>query len=230
MMPSGFSVAPGAAWPGPVGRTFDVIAIIDYRAGNLTSVKLAFQALGIDAEITDVPARIRAAERVIFPGVGAAGAAMQSLRALGLEAPLREVAAAGVPFLGICLGTQIIFERSEEDGGVAGLGLIRGSVRRFQPDSPLDKVPHMGWNAVTQRRAHPVFAGIADGSEFYFVHSYYPSPDEPSCVISETDYAGITFVSAVGQNNLVATQFHPEKSGRIGLRLLENFIRWNGRA
>jgi glutamine amidotransferase len=206
-----------------------MIAIVDYKAGNLTSVRLACETLGLPAEITGDPARIEAAERVIFPGVGAAGSAMRNLAALGLPPVLRRVVARGTPFLGICLGTQIIFERSEEDGGTDCIGLLPGTVRRFTPADRRDKVPHMGWNRVRQARPHPLFAGIEDDSEFYFVHSYYPAPADPALACGLTDYAGVRFAAAVGRANLAATQFHPEKSGRIGLRLLENFARWDGR-
>jgi glutamine amidotransferase len=206
-----------------------MIAIVDYRAGNLTSVRLAFEALAVESTVTDSPAVIRAADRVVFPGVGAAGAAMGNLNRLGLIEILRDVVASGKPFLGICLGTQVIFDHLEEDGGVAGIGLIPGEVRRFQPTDPRDKVPQIGWNGVTFTRPHPVFDGIESGSEFYFVHSYYPAPDQSGDVAGVTDYAGVTFASILGRNNLLATQFHPEKSGRIGLRLLRNFSVWNGR-
>ena len=203
-----------------------MIAIIDYRAGNLTSVKLAFEALEVDAEITSSPERIRSAERVVFPGVGAAGSAMTTLNELELIRPIRDVVNAGTPFLGICLGTQIIFEHSEEDGGTDCIGIIPGTVRLFQPSSPYDKIPQMGWNAVSQVGAHPVFEGIADNSEFYFVHSYYPDPSGSELVIGRTDYADVSFASVTARDNLVATQFHPEKSGRVGLKMLKNFCSW----
>lgn len=203
-----------------------MIAIIDYKAGNLTSVKLAFDTLKVPAVITSDPKKILAAERVVFPGVGAAGSAMKTLRDLDLSDVLEDVVARGTPFLGICLGTQIIFEQSEEDGGTRGLGLIPGSVKLFQPSDRFDKVPQMGWNSVKQVKKHPVFTDIEDNSEFYFVHSYYPAPSDRSFVLGETDYAGVRFASVVGKNNLIATQFHPEKSGRIGLKLLENFVKW----
>jgi glutamine amidotransferase len=206
-----------------------MIAIVDYRAGNLTSVRLAFEALSVEATITDSPAVIRAADRVVFPGVGAAGAAMSNLQRLGLVDLLREIVASGKPFLGICLGTQVVFDHLEEDGGVAGIGLIPGSVRRFQPTNRRDKVPQIGWNGVNFTRHHPVFDGIESGSEFYFVHSYYPAPDLTGDVAGVTDYAGVTFASIMARNNLLATQFHPEKSGRIGLRFLKNFSAWKGR-
>ena len=205
-----------------------MIAIIDYNAGNLTSVQLAFDHLGIPAQIMQNPAEILKADRVVFPGVGSAGAARRNIDALGLCAILKTVVARGTPFLGICLGTQIIFESLEEDGGVQGLGLIPGTVRRFTPSDPKDKVPQIGWNTVAFLRPHPIFAGIESGSEFYFVHSYYPAPTCAEHILGETEYAGARFASVVSLNNLVATQFHPEKSGRIGLRLLENFSRWNG--
>ena len=205
-----------------------MIAIVDYKAGNLTSVRLALASLGVEGEVTSRAEDIQRAERVIFPGVGAAGAAMRSLEELGLRETLRRVVAGGTPFLGICLGTQIIFDRSEEDGGVAGVGIVPGTVRLFRPSDPAVKVPQIGWNAVKRLREHPVFAGIEDESEFYFVHSYYPAPSDRADVIGETEYADVRFASVVGSRNLVATQFHPEKSGRIGLRLLANFARWDG--
>lgn len=205
-----------------------MIVIVDYRAGNLTSVRLALESLGVLARITGNPEKILQADRLIFPGVGSAGAAMKTLRESGIAPALREAAGRGIPFLGICLGTQIIFDASEEDGGVAGLGLIPGRVRRFQPSRREDKVPQMGWNAVALKRPHPVFAGIENDSEFYFVHSYYPAPDRADDVLGETAYADIRFASAVARGNIVATQFHPEKSGRIGLQLLKNFSRWKG--
>lgn len=205
-----------------------MIAIIDYKAGNLTSVRLALEDLGVQAEVTRDPARIRAAERVIFPGVGAAGAAMAHLRELDLLGIIRETAASAKPFLGICLGTQVIFERSEEDGGTDCIGLVPGSVRRFQPEDALCKIPQIGWNTVRFRRSHPLLTGIEDDSEFYFVHSYYPAPSDPAYVVGETEYAGVAFASMVGRDNLLATQFHPERSGRIGLQLLRNFSTWDG--
>lgn len=206
-----------------------MIAIIDYRAGNLTSVQLGCDAIGVDACITSDADEIASAERVIFPGVGAAGAAMAHITDLKLVDVIRDVASRGTPFLGICLGTQIIFERSEEDGGVDTIGLVGGQVRKFGSETPWDKIPQMGWNSVRQVRQHAVFKGVDDRSEFYFVHSYYPDPLRREDVIGETEYAGITFASAVAKENVVATQFHPEKSGRVGLKLLENFASWDGR-
>ncbi|MFU8780942.1 MAG: imidazole glycerol phosphate synthase subunit HisH [Kiritimatiellia bacterium] len=204
-----------------------MIAIIDYKAGNLTSVKLAFDAIGAKATITSDPQIICNAERVVFPGVGAAGAAMRNLQELGLIPVIRTVVSQNIPFLGICLGTQIILEHSEEDGGVETLGLIPGRVIRFQPTNPRDKVPHMGWNRVQATNAHPLLANIPEHSEFYFVHSYYPVPGNTSNRFAETTYAGVSFAAALGHKTIFATQFHPEKSGRIGLQLLKNFTTWH---
>jgi len=205
-----------------------MIAIVDYKAGNLTSVRLAFAMLDVRAEVTSDAARIAVADRVVFPGVGAAGAAMGHLSDLGLAETVKSVVDDGTPFLGICVGTQIIFDRSDEDGGVDGIGLLPGRVKRFEPSDPMCKVPQMGWNAVRWKADHPLFHELEDESEFYFVHSYYPAPSAPEIVYGETDYAGVSFASVVGRGNLVATQFHPERSGRIGLKLLENFSRWDG--
>ena len=192
----------------------------------MTSVNLAFEALGIEATITDSPEVVLNAERVVFPGVGAARAAMDNLAELGLVDTIKTVVARGTPFLGICVGMQILLDHSDENDGVNCLGLVSGNVSRFAPTDPYDKVPHMGWNRVRKCKQHPVFDGIENDSEFYFVHSYYPSPVDWACVLGITDYAGITFSSAIVQDNLVATQFHPEKSGSSGLRLLKNFTEW----
>lgn len=203
-----------------------MIAIIDYGAGNLTSVKLALDAIGAEALISSNPDEILAAQRIIFPGVGAAGTAIKSLRKLGLEQVLHRVTESGIPFLGICLGTQIIFEHSDEDGGVNCLGLLAGRVVRFQPQNHWDKVPQMGWNCVRFVRKHPLTANITDNTEFYFVHSYYPQPAVKDQIIGETVYAGTQFAAISGHDNIVATQFHPEKSGRAGLQMLKNFANW----
>lgn len=205
-----------------------MIAIVDYKAGNLTSVKLAFEAIGVEAVITDHPQTILQADRVVFPGVGAAGASMRHLADLNLVDVLKRVVARGTPFLGICVGMQVLFERSEEDGGTPTLGFIPGQVRLFRPVNPADKVPQIGWNAVQFRRPHPVFAGVEDETEFYFVHSYYPMTLNPGDSVGVTAYAGVEFTSIVGRDNLVATQFHIEKSGRVGLKVFENFSRWDG--
>ncbi|HNS54333.1 MAG TPA: imidazole glycerol phosphate synthase subunit HisH [Syntrophales bacterium] len=208
-----------------------MIAIVDYRAGNLTSVARALQSLNVPCAVTDRPDVLRRAGRVIFPGVGAAGEAMRNLRQTGLDRCIRELFESGKPLLGICLGTQVIFEYSEEDNRTECLGIIPGGVRRFPGDmqeggDPL-KIPHMGWNRVAFRGPHPVFEGLPENAEFYFVHSYYPAPSNADDVAGETEY-GIRFASAVARRNLVAVQFHPEKSGRFGLKILENFSRWDG--
>ncbi len=203
------------------------LAIIDYGAGNLTSVRLAFETLGCPACVTRCARTVRAADRVVFPGVGAARAAMQNLCRLNLRSTIWEVVRRGTPFLGICLGSQIIFDMSEEDGGVKTLGLLRGIVRAFRPRRKRDKVPHMGWNDVRWLQNHPLLEGIPASATFYFVHSYYPRPADRDCILGETEYAGLRFASMVARGNVVATQFHPEKSGRLGLRVLQNFLRWN---
>jgi imidazole glycerol-phosphate synthase subunit HisH len=205
-----------------------MIAIVDYKAGNLTSVQLALESIGQQVKITQRPEDILSASKVIFPGVGAARSAMANLDELGLREPLRQVVASGVPFLGICIGMQLLFEYSEENEGIDCLGLVEGQVKLFRPADKMCKIPQMGWNTVKIVKGHPVFAGIEDNSEFYFVHSYYPSPSNENVVVGQTEYAGAVFASAVAKDNLVATQFHPERSGRIGLHLLENFCRWEG--
>ena len=204
----------------------NMTAIIDYHAGNLTSVRLAFSALGREATVSSDPQVILAADRVVFPGVGAAGSAMANLRSLGLAPAIREVAARGTPFFGICLGTQILFDFSEEDGGTPCLGILPGRVPRFRPADRRDKVPQIGWNQLTITRPHPLLNGIEDGSDFYFVHSYHPAPADPALALGTTTYADTTFASMVARRNVAAAQFHPEKSGRIGLRLLQNFLDW----
>ena len=191
--------------------------IVDYRAGNLTSVRLAFAALGEETTVTSDPAAVRRAARVVFPGVGAAAAAMANLRACGLVEAVREAADGTRPFLGICLGMQILFEHSEEDGGVDLLGVLPGRVRRF-PDVPGCKVPEIGWNQVRGLG----LAHVPDGSDFYFVHSYYAETGPYTTGLA--DYAGVTFTAAVRRGALLATQFHPEKSGRLGLALLKEFL------
>lgn len=206
-----------------------MIAIIDYKAGNLTSVKLAFESLGVEARITNDAATILAAERVVFPGVGAAGASMEYLNATDLGEAIKAKIVQGDPFLGICFGMQLLFEFSEEDGGVPCLDVIPGQVKRFHPVRARYKIPHMGWNSVKLVKSHPLLTGIEDESEFYFVHSYYPAPAQVDYIFGQTDYAEATFASIVGKDNFLATQFHPEKSGRIGLKLLENFSKWNGK-
>jgi glutamine amidotransferase len=204
-----------------------VIAIIDYDAGNLRSVQRACAEVGIEAAITRDPAPVARAERIIFPGVGAAGSAMRSLRRAGLDRALLDAYAAGTPILGICLGLQISLDHSEEND-TPTLGLIPGKVVRFRLDDPRLKIPHMGWNEVQIVRRHPVFAHVQPGDEFYFVHAYYPVPADDACVLARTEYER-AFACALARGNYVATQFHPEKSGRVGLELLARFGRWDGR-
>ncbi len=203
-----------------------MIAIVDYRAGNLTSVARALEHLGHGCEITDRADKIRSAARVILPGVGAAGATMENLRRLELDCLLRDdVIAAGKPFLGICIGIQILMDRSEEDDARC-LGVVAGEVKRFPSavDGRPLKVPQIGWNQVHQLRPHPIFAGVPDNSHFYFVNSYYPVPADSSVVIATAEH-GVEFCAALARERLVATQFHLEKSGAAGLRVLDNFCR-----
>ncbi len=200
--------------------------IIDYDAGNLHSVRRALREVGLRAEITADPDALRQSDRVVFPGVGAAGSAMRSLKERGLDEALKEIIASGKPVLGICLGLQISLDRSEENT-TETLGVVPGVVRRFNFDDPSLKVPHMGWNEVVPVKRHPVLEGIEPGDEFYFVHGYFPQPEAQEDVFAHTTYES-TFASVVGRENYVATQFHPEKSGRVGLRLLANFAEWDG--
>ena len=206
-----------------------MIAIIDYKAGNLASVARAINHLGFECRITNNLKEIVRAEKLIFPGVGSAGQAMKDLKKMDLDKAILDYYKSGRPFLGICLGTQVILDDSEENE-TACLGLMSGSVRRFS--SPLRsnngnvlKVPHMGWNEVELKTSHPVFEGVARGSEFYFVHSYFPAPKNKDTIIGTTDY-GINFASVLGYKNLIAVQFHPEKSGKPGLTILKNFCLW----
>ncbi|UCH33287.1 MAG: imidazole glycerol phosphate synthase subunit HisH [Armatimonadota bacterium] len=247
-----------------------MIAIIDLGMGNLRSVEKALHRLGYPAQVTSHAPLVLKAPAVILPGVGAFARAIAALDRTGLEAVIRKTIEDGKPFMGICLGLQLLFEVSEEFGEVPGLGILRGRVRRLsgpafakpvlgpterpvarkvkrsgpapawdpipedfgkpKPDPSLEapgpglKVPHVGWNSIRIENLHPVLAGIPEGSMFYFVHSYAPVPEEPDVVRATTTY-GIEFVSAVGRRNVFACQFHPEKSGRVGLRMLENFAR-----
>jgi glutamine amidotransferase len=197
------------------------LVIIDYDASNLHSVRKALEALGHAPTVTNQPGEVAAADALVLPGVGAAGDAMRHLTELGLVPVLQRFAAAGKPFFGVCVGMQLLFESSEEDGGISCLGLLAGRVRRLPPGP---KVPHMGWNSVRLRRAHPAFDGIPDDSYFYFVHSYYPEPADPAVIVGQTRH-GIDFASVVGRDNLLGVQFHPEKSGELGLRLYDNFVK-----
>ena len=204
-----------------------MITIIEYRAGNIRSVQRACAEIGVRAEISSDPGKTLGAESIIFPGVGAAPSAMAVLKEAGLDTALRRAFQDGVPILGICLGAQIILDRSEE-GDKECLGLIRGSTVRFRPADRSLKVPHMGWNEVTATQSHPLLDGLLKGDEFYFIHSYYPRPDSDENVYAVTEHGGV-FCAALGSGNLFATQFHPEKSGRLGLELLARFARWDGK-
>ncbi|MGH6636853.1 MAG: imidazole glycerol phosphate synthase subunit HisH [Gammaproteobacteria bacterium] len=208
------------------------IALIDYGMSNLRSVAKALEHVGGRVRICQSPGEIRGADRLVFPGQGAIGDCMRRLRSLGLDQALRE-AMGTKPFLGICLGLQSLLTDSEEGGGTAGLGLIPGKVVRFA-ERPLDprtqarfKIPHMGWNQVKQQKAHPLWNGIEQDARFYFVHSYYVKPEDRSLVAATTDYI-LEFACAWAHENLFAVQFHPEKSQRPGLRLLANFLAWDG--
>ena len=208
------------------------VAVVDYGMGNLRSVAKAIEhvAPGRVVKVTDRPEDVDAAERVVFPGQGAMPDCMRELDARGLrDAVVR--AAASRPFLGICIGLQMLFEHSEE-GDVRGLGILPGRVRRFPAEGLVDaagrrlKVPHMGWNRVHQARAHPLWSGVPEGERFYFVHSYFVEPADPELTAGTTEYP-VPFTCAVARSRLFAVQFHPEKSHAAGLRLLSNFIAWD---
>lgn len=197
------------------------IAIIDYQMGNLRSVQKGFEKVGHEAMITSDPAELAKAERIVLPGVGAFGDAIAELKRRDLVNPIKEAIASGKPFLGICLGLQLLFDVGYENGEYEGLGILRGKCVRFNLPHEF-KVPHMGWNRGTIKRKAPILKDTADGTFFYFVHSYYVVPEDPSLVAIETDY-GHPFCAAVWKDNLFATQFHPEKSQEEGLRLLRSF-------
>ena len=198
-----------------------MIAIIDYDAGNLTSVARALTHLGYKNEITSAAETILAADRVIFPGVGAAKATMQTLQKRGLNQVLMDFYRTGKPMLGICIGIQILFTHSDEEDTEC-LSLLPGYVKKF-PATQTEKVPQIGWNEVYQTQSHPIFEDVPNPAHFYFVNSYYPVPESPDVVIGKTKY-GLEFCSAIAHNNLIATQFHLEKSGRVGLKMLNNFL------
>ncbi len=198
-----------------------MIAIIDYGAGNLRSVVNAINRLGYQAKVTSSPDEMLAAEGVILPGVGAAGDTMDNLKRLGLVDPIRQYVAEGRPFLGVCIGLQILFTGTEEGGGHECLDIVPGQVKKLPAGL---KIPHMGWNQVKQKVTHPIFKDIPDGADFYFVHSYHAQPDDKSLVAGATDY-GVSICSVIARGNLIGTQFHPEKSGEIGLKFYDNFIK-----
>jgi imidazole glycerol-phosphate synthase subunit HisH len=194
--------------------------VVDYDAGNLRSVETALAHIGAEYEITADPKRLSRAERIVFPGVGDGAHAMRVLASRGLDRAITELHSAGVPILGICVGCQIVLDATEERNAVC-LGLVAGTAKRFPPSC--GKVPHMGWNTVRYRDGHRLFGGIPQDSSFYFVHSYYPAPVSDAAAAAWTEY-GFQFAAVIEQGSLVATQFHPEKSGEVGLRLLRNFL------
>lgn len=199
-----------------------MIAIIDYGVGNLASVNKAFSFIGVDSVITSDPAVILAADKVVLPGVGAFADAMNNLEKTNMISVIKKVAENGTPLLGICLGMQLLFDYSTEGGiRVPGLGLLKGSVTQFSLDMGL-KVPHMGWNSLCIKQNEGIFKGIKENSYVYFVHSYYLTADDSSQVAATCNY-GITYDAAVGTGNIMGTQFHPEKSGDVGLNILRNF-------
>jgi glutamine amidotransferase len=198
-----------------------MISIIDYGMGNLRSVEKAFAFLGHEVGVSHDPRDLGKASAIVLPGVGAFGDAMKELESRGLVEPLRNAIGAGVPFLGICLGYQLLFEASEESPGAAGLGILSGRVVRFPTDV---KIPHMGWNDARFERPHPVLEKVEEGSFFYFVHSYYVVPEDHGDRLTSTEY-GVDFASGAARDNLVAFQFHPEKSSSAGMHILDGFAR-----
>ena len=198
-----------------------MIAIIDYGAGNLQSVKKALDFIGAESVITDNPETINACDRILLPGVGSFGDAMNSMNEKGLVETVKQNALSGKPFLGICLGLQLLFEESEESPGIKGLGILKGKIKRFSNDMNL-KIPHIGWNSLSIKQNDTIFKDIPENSYVYFVHSYYLQAEDENDVATVTNY-GIDFHSAVGKGNIFATQFHPEKSGDVGLKILKNF-------
>ena len=198
------------------------VAVVDYDAGNTLSVTRALKKVGARVDLTPDPEKVLSADAVVLPGVGAFGDCMRKLREKGMDEACLETYRTGTPFLGVCVALQVFFEDSEESPGVEGLGIFPGKVVRFDLGSL--KVPHMGWNDLDIARPHPVLDGLS-GEAFYFVHSYYPEPEEPTDLLGVSDYGG-AFCAAAGRENLVAVQFHPEKSSLAGLRLYENFLGW----
>jgi glutamine amidotransferase len=201
-----------------------MIAVIDYGAGNIRNVVNALNKLGYQVNLTSNPDEVLSADIVILPGVGAAGDTVSSLKKLNLVEPVRRVIAENRPFMGICIGLQVLFTETEEDMGQKCLDVFPGVVTRF-PEGR--KIPHMGWNQVKQKIDHPVFEGIPDNANFYFVHSYYVNPEDKSLIAGTTEY-GVVFCSIIAAGNVIGTQFHPEKSGDVGLRIYDNFLRYAG--
>lgn len=220
-----------------------MLAILDYDAGNIESVRLALRHVGADPVITRDAAEAARARRIVFPGVGSAAQCMRNLRERGFDAVLRDAVAKGTPVLAICIGMQLLFDHSEEDGGVDALGILPGRVRRFvAPPGDLSKIPHMGWNHASTLAPHPLLPP-GEGADFYFVHSYYVEPAWAApqvahgaalpgrvggTVHGSTDYCGVDFASMAGAGSLFAVQFHPEKSGEAGLEILRRFVHWSG--
>lgn len=202
-----------------------MLAILDYDAGNIESVRSALAHVGGDPVFVRDAGGAGGASRIVFPGVGSAAQCMRNLRARGFDRVLADAVARGAPVLAVCIGMQLLFESSEEDGGVEALGLLPGRVVRFRPADALMKVPQMGWNRVDTPKRHPL---LADGGDFYFVHSYYVEAAQEDCVFGWTEYAGVRFASTAGRGSLFACQFHPEKSGEAGLGILRRFLQWDG--
>jgi len=205
-----------------------MLVIVDYGMGNLRSVAKAFEHLGLPAKISSIPAEIERADRLVLPGVGAFEDAMAALTSRSLAEPIRSFIKSGKPFLGICLGLQLLFDTSYEDGTHQGLGVWGGKCVRFDfstdPKASELKIPHMGWNTLAKQNACPLLAGVPDGSYVYFVHSYYVAPNDKNITTTLTEYGPVSFTSAAWKDNVFATQFHPEKSQRVGLKMLQNFI------
>lgn len=205
------------------------VTILDYGAGNLTSVRLACQRFGVEPVMATNAGDALSDGAIIFPGDGSAKSAMAAVRERGFDCLLKGALAEGRPVLGICIGMQLLFDWSDEDGGQQALGILPGKVQRFDfPEHPELKIPEMGWNAVNFKKIHPIFQGIPQDTPFYFVHSYYCAPSEASLAIGITEYGENHFCSAAARGSLVATQFHPERSGKWGLQLFQNFLEWNG--
>jgi glutamine amidotransferase len=206
-----------------VAQQLPDLVVVDYDAGNLRSVQRAIEVVGLRALVTSDPGAIEQAHALILPGVGSAQDCMRKLRSRGLVEPVKDYAASGRPFLGVCVGLQLLFDGSEEGGGVPCLGILPGTVKRFPSAAGL-KVPQIGWNSVRFRFDHPLLSGIPGESYFYFVHSYYAEPSEPEITLGQAEY-GVDFAAIIASENVVATQFHPEKSADFGLRIYQNFGR-----